>query len=106
MKKKAVVQATAFYILLDEGTGGDTVNKRSRAEIELVNAIKAEMAKSGINMKALAKMTGVSLSTLYEVMGGRVSPRLATVAEVCDKLNMKLTVTVQSKQSNKKEKKE
>lgn len=66
-----------------------------RDNFDSIDDLRAEIARAikanHMNMAAFADYAGVSPNTLYNVLSGRKTPRLDTIAVICDALDIELT---------------
>ncbi len=59
-------------------------------EYSLTRQIKNEMTEKKISLRTLSKMSLIAPSTIYDLLENRGSPRLSTVIDVCEALNLEL----------------
>ncbi len=59
-------------------------------EYRLTKQIKHEMTEKKLSLRALSKKSLIAPSTIYDLLENRGSPRLSTVLDVCEALNLDL----------------
>lgn len=60
--------------------------------------IKERRVKLGISQKRLSDMSGVSLNTILNIEGGKVTGRFETVLKLCEALGIRITFGTEEKE--------
>lgn len=71
----------------------------NKHEDSIISIIKQEIEKRNISVNKFAEEMNFSASTLYEILNGSTSPRLVTLKDICNALDLDIVI-IHNEQDN------